>query len=78
MAKDSQKENLLAKGGKQGAIIGAAWIGLNIVVPLALLRIPVVQKYLIALKRKIPFDLPGVGQALVLNDFLYLLRLESD
>ena len=61
MAEDKQKESLLKKGGKWGAIIGAAWIGLNIVVPLALLRIPAVQKYLVALEDKLPFDIPGVG-----------------
>ena len=57
----SQRETLLKKGGKWGVIIGAAWIGVNIVVPLALLRIPAVQKYLVALADKLPFDLPGVG-----------------
>ena len=61
MAEENQKKSLLKKGGKWGAIFGAAWIGLNIVVPLALLRIPAVQTYLVALERKLPFDIPGVG-----------------
>ncbi len=61
MAEKKQKESLLKKSGKWGAIIGAAWIGLNIVIPLALLRIPVVQKSLVALEDKLPFDIPGVG-----------------
>ena len=61
MAEEKQKESLLKKGGKWGAIIGATWIGLNIVLPLALLRIPAVQKYLVALEDKLPFDIPGVG-----------------
>ncbi len=52
----------LNRGGKWGAIVvGAAWITLNIIVPLALLRIPVVQKYLLAFKEKLPFDIPGIG-----------------
>ena len=61
MTEENQKESLLKKGGKWGAIIGAAWIGLNIVVPLLLLRLPVVQKYLVAIKDKLPFDIPGIG-----------------
>ena len=44
-----------------GGIIGAAWTGLNIVVPLALLRIPTAQKYLVALTQKLPFEIRGVG-----------------
>ena len=61
MTEEKQKKNFLTKGGKWGAIIAAAWIGLNIVVPLALLRIPAVQKYLVALDNNLPFDIPGVG-----------------
>ncbi len=61
MAKDQQKSNLLKKNGKWGAIIGATWIALNIVIPLALLRIPAVQKSLLALEDNLPFDIPGVG-----------------
>ena len=61
MTEGQQKESLLKKGGKWGAIIAAAWIGLNILIPLALLRIPIVQKYLVALEDKLPFDIPGVG-----------------
>ena len=61
MTKEKQKESFLKKGGKWGAIIGTAWIGLNIVIPLALLRIPAVQKYLVALKDKFPFDISGIS-----------------
>ena len=61
MVEETQKDSLLKKGGKWGAIIGAAWIGLNIVLPLALLRIPAVESYLITLEEKLPFDIPGVG-----------------
>ena len=61
MTEEARKENFLKKGGKWGVIIGAAWIGLNIIVPLALLRIPVVQKYLVAFEEKLPFDIPGIG-----------------
>ena len=57
----SEQKTLLKKGGKWGAIIGFAWIGLNIVLPLALLRIPVVKEYLLALEDKLPFDIPGLG-----------------
>ena len=49
------------KGGKWGASISATWIGLNIVIPLALLRIPAVQKVLVAVGDKLPFDIPGIG-----------------
>ncbi len=61
MTEEQPKESFLKKGGKWGAIIGAAWIGLNIILPLALLRIPVVQKYLALLEDKLPFDIPGIG-----------------
>ena len=61
MTEQKQKESLLKKSGKWGTIIGVAWIGLNIVVPLALLRIPAVQNYLVAIKDKLPFDIPGIG-----------------
>lgn len=61
MTKEKQKESLLKKGGKWGTIIAAAWIGLNIILPLALLRIPAVQKYLVALGDKLPFNIPGLG-----------------
>ena len=61
MSKKNQKESFLKKGGKWGAILGAAWITLNIVVPLALLRIPAVQKSLVAIKDKLPFEIPGIS-----------------
>ncbi len=61
MAEETKQDSLLKKGGKLGAIIGAVWIGLNIVLPLALLRIPAVQKSLVALEEKLPFDIPGIG-----------------
>jgi len=61
MTEDPQSESLLKKSGKWGAIIGAAWIALNIVVPLALLRVPAVQKFLVAFEDKLPFDIPGIG-----------------
>ena len=61
MTEETKKESFLKKSGRWGAIIGAAWIGLNIVLPLALLRIPAVQKYLVALEDKLPFDIPGFG-----------------
>ncbi len=61
MTKETKQEGFLKKGGKWGAIIGATWIGLNIVLPLALLRIPAVQKYLMAFEEKLPFDIPGIG-----------------
>ena len=61
MTVEKQKESFLKRGGKWGVIIGVAWIGLNVVVPLALLRIPAVQKYLVAFENKLPFEIPGIG-----------------
>ena len=61
MTEETKKESFLKQGGKWGAILGAAWIGLNIILPLALLRIPAVQKYLVAFEEKLPFDIPGIG-----------------
>ena len=51
----------IKKAGKWAPFIGGAWIVLNIVVPLALLRIPKVQEYLVVLEGKLPFDIPGIG-----------------
>ena len=53
--------SFIKKTGKWAPLVGGAWIVLNIVVPLALLRIPAVQKYLVVLENKLPFDIPGVG-----------------
>jgi len=61
MAESDKKTNLLSKGGKWGAFIAATWIGVNIFIPLALLRIPAVNKYLTALADKLPFNIPGIG-----------------
>ena len=58
--KDNQM-NFIKKAGKWAPLIGGAWITLNIFIPLALLRIPAVQKYLVVLENKLPFDLPGIG-----------------
>ena len=59
---DKKKEmNFIKRAGKWAPLVGGAWIVLNIVVPLALLRIPAVQKYLVVLEDKLPFDIPGIG-----------------
>ena len=57
----NNKMNFIKKAGKWAPLIGVAWIALNIVVPLALLRIPAVQKYLVLLENKLPFNIPGLG-----------------
>ena len=46
--------SFIKKAGKWAPLVGGAWIVLNIVVPLALLRIPAVQKYLVVLEDKLP------------------------
>ena len=61
MAETKQAVSLLKRGGKWGTIIGAIWIGLNIILPIALLRIPAVQEFLVAVKDKLPFNIPGIG-----------------
>ena len=61
MAEEKKQKGFLQKFGKWAPIIGGAWIVLNIVAPLALLRIPAVQKYLVAFGEKLPFDIPGFG-----------------
>ena len=58
--KKNQK-SFIKKAGKWAPLVGGAWIFVNIVVPLALLRIPAVQKYLIVIEEKLPFDVPGIG-----------------
>ena len=61
MDEKEPKQSLLKRGGRLGAILGLGWIALNIVVPLALLRIPAVQRWLTAVENKLPFDIPGIG-----------------
>ena len=53
--------SFIKKAGKWAPLIGGAWIVLNIVVPLALIRLPVVHKYIVLLESKLPFDIPGIG-----------------
>ena len=61
MTEEKEQKSFLKKFGKWAPIIGGAWIVLNIVLPLALLRIPTVQKFLISIGDKLPFDIPGIG-----------------
>ncbi len=61
MSEKNEQRGFLKKFGKWAPIIGGAWIVLNIVLPLALLRIPAVQKFLVAASEKLPFDIPGNG-----------------
>ncbi len=61
MSKVQKQINLLNKFGKWGPIAALTWLALHIVIPLALLRIPVFEKYLIALENKLPFTIPGIG-----------------
>ncbi len=61
MTEAKEHKGFLNKFGKWAPIIGGAWILLNIIVPLALLRIPAVNRFLVALVEKIPFDIPGIG-----------------
>ena len=62
MAEEEKKQKgFLKKFGKWAPIIGGAWILLNIVLPLALLRIPAVQKLLVTAGEKLPFNIPGIG-----------------
>ena len=61
MTENKKQANFLKKFGKWAPIIGGAWIVLNIVLPLALLRIPAVQKSLVALRDNLPFDIPRIG-----------------
>ena len=57
----NKKISFITKAGKWAPLLGGVWIILNIIVPLALLRIPAVQKYLVVLEDKFPFDIPGIG-----------------
>ena len=64
MNQTSEKKNqksFIKKAGKWAPLVGGAWIVLNIVVPLALLRSPAVQKFLVVLDDKLPFDIPDIG-----------------
>ena len=61
MAEEKEQKGFLKKFVKWAPIVGRAWIVINIAAPLALLRIPAVQKYLVALGDKLPFDIPGIG-----------------
>ena len=59
--KEEREESFINKAGKWAPLVGGAWIALNIVLPLVLLRIPAVQRYLVILDEKLPFDIPGIG-----------------
>ena len=61
MAKGKEEKGFLKKFGKWAPLIGGTWIVINIVAPWALLRIPAVQKFLVALVDKLPFNIPGIG-----------------
>ena len=61
MSEEKRPKGFLKKFGKWAPIIGGAWIVLNIVLPLALLRIPAVQRILVIAADKLPFDIPGIG-----------------
>ena len=51
----------LKKYGKWTPIIALTWLILHVVVPIALLRIPAFEKYIVAFVEKIPFEIPGIG-----------------
>ena len=61
MTEEKEQKGFLKKFGKWAPIIGGAWIVLNIVLPLALLRLPAVQNFLVSVGDKLPFDIPGIG-----------------
>ncbi len=61
MSEEKEQKGFLMKFGKWAPIVGGVWIVLNIVLPLALLRIPSVQKIFVAAADKLPFDIPGIG-----------------
>ena len=61
MTKEKEENGFLKKFGKWAPIIGGLWVVSHIAVPLLILRIPVVQKYLMALENKLPFDIPGIS-----------------
>ena len=61
MVEETNQKGFLKRFGKWAPIIGGAWIALNIIVPLVFFRLPAVQKYLVALEDKLPFNIPGIG-----------------
>ena len=61
MTEETKQKGFLQKFGKWAPIIGGAWVILNIILPLALLRIPTVQRFIAAAGEKLPFDIPGIG-----------------
>ena len=61
MTEGQEQKSFLKKFGKWAPIVGGAWIALNIIIPLALLRLPAVHKFLVALENKLPFNIPGLG-----------------
>ncbi len=53
--------NFIKRTEKWGPIIGGEWIALNLVVPLALLPITVIHRFLVKIENKLLFDIPGIG-----------------
>ncbi len=52
---------LFSKLGKWGPIVAGFWAASHILVPLALLKVPYFQKYMVSLDNNLPFDIPGIG-----------------
>ena len=61
LKEERKGNNFIKKFGRWAPIIGIIWVGSHIIIPLALLRMPIFQEYLIALESKLPFNIPGVG-----------------
>ena len=61
VTKNLTETRFLKRFGRWAPIIGGIWVASHIFVPLALLRIPFFQEYLISLESKIPFNIPGLG-----------------
>ena len=61
LKEERKGNNSLKKFGRWAPIIGIIWVGSHIIIPLALLRMPIFQEYLIAFESKLPFNIPGVG-----------------
>ena len=61
VTEELKKRKFLVKFGRWTPIIGGIWLASHIIIPLALLRMPIFQEYLIALESKLPFNIPGIG-----------------
>ena len=61
MTQNKEKRNIFKRLGKWWPVIVLTWISSHLIVPLAVIRLPIFEKYLIALENKFPINIPWIS-----------------